>query len=120
MAKTRIEKIEDIDLKIAQMENERKALIAEQKEADRKARTNRICERGGYIESVLPETLQFNKEQFRDFINRTLLTNYAKRELEEILTQPAAPSEVKPSNAETPAAQAVEQNRSVANTQEKK
>lgn len=120
MAKTRIEKIEDIDVKMKQMENEKKALIAEQKAADRKARTNRICERGGYIESVLPETLQLGKEQFRNFINRTLLTNYAKRELEEILTQPAEPSEVKPSIAETPAAQAVEQNKPLANTQEKK
>ena len=120
MAKTRIEKIEDIDARIVQMENERKALIAEQKAADRKARTNRICERGGYIESVLPETLQLSKEQFRDFVNRTLLTNYAKRELEEILTQPAESSEVKPPNAGTPAAQAVEQNKPAANPPEKK
>jgi hypothetical protein len=88
MAKTRLEKIEDIDNELIQLQNERNRLIAEQKEADRKARTNRICERGGYIESVLPETLQMNKEQFQNFINRTLLTNYAKRELEEILTQP--------------------------------
>jgi hypothetical protein len=120
MAKTRIQKIEDIDIELIQLQNERNRLMAEQKEADRKARTNRICERGGYIESVLPETLQMNKEQFRNFINRTLVTNYAKRELEEILTQPAEPPIEKRVIAKTPAAQGLDAKFTVANQQEKK
>jgi hypothetical protein len=120
MAKTRIEKIEEIDREREQLLNERNRLVAAQKEADRKARTNRICDRGCHIESVLPETMQLNKEQFRNFINRTLLTNYAKRELEEILTQPAEMPTKKATDTETATTEVTIANEPKANQQEKK
>jgi chorismate mutase len=120
MAKTRIEKIEDIDAKMAQMANERNELIAAQKVADRKARDHRVCQRGGYIESVLPEVIGFTFEQFKTFITKTLTTDFAKKILAQIAEQPNEPQIAKPSNAETPATQGLEQNKAVANQPEKK
>jgi hypothetical protein len=46
MAKTRIQKIENIESQMEQMKHNRDRLIAEQKVADRKARDHRICQRG--------------------------------------------------------------------------
>jgi hypothetical protein len=120
MAKTRIEKIEEIEAKMAQMANERNELIAAQKVADRKARDHRVCQRGGYIESVLPEIIGFTFEQFKTLINKTLVTEFARKELNKIAAQPDEPPIEKQQIAETPTAQVIEQNKTVANTQEKK
>jgi hypothetical protein len=120
MAKTRIEKIEDIEAKMAQMTNERNELIAAQKVADRKARDHRVCQRGGYIESVLPEIIPFTFEQFKTFINKTLVTDYTKKILAQIAAQPDEPPIEKQQIAETPTAQGIEQNKAVANQSEKK
>jgi hypothetical protein len=120
MAKTRIEKIEDIEAQVAQMLNDKKRLQTEQKVADRKARDHRVCQRGGYIESVLPEIIGFTFEQFKTFINKTLVTDYAKKILAQIAEQPAEPPTEKREIAEAPAVQGLEQNKAVANPSEKK
>ncbi|GHV16964.1 hypothetical protein FACS189425_02240 [Clostridia bacterium] len=120
MAKTRIQKIEDIEVQMEQMKHERDRLIAEQKEADRKARDHRVCQRGGYIESVLPEVISFTFEQFKEFINKTLTTEFARRELVKIAAQPAEPQIEKPTIAEKPAAQGFDAKTAVANPSEKK
>ncbi|GHU94578.1 hypothetical protein FACS1894208_05880 [Clostridia bacterium] len=120
MAKTRIQKIEDIETQMEQMKNERDRLIAEQKVADRKARDHRVCQRGGYIESVLPEVIPFTFEQFKAFINKTLVTEFARRELTKIAAQSAEPQNETPPIAEKPAMQGVDANKAVANAPEKK
>jgi hypothetical protein len=119
MAKTRIEKIEEIEARVAQMVNEKNELLKAQKEADRKARDHRVCKRGGFIESVLPDIITFTDEQFKLFIRKTLTTDYAKNILLEIETQPAEPPTENPKNAETPAAQAVQQNKAAVNQSQK-
>ena len=53
MAKTKIERIEGIEAEIKQLENQRKKLLQQQKEQDRKARTHRLIERGALLESLI-------------------------------------------------------------------
>ena len=43
MAKTKAEKIAAIELQMTQLENQRKKLIQEQKQQERKDRTKRLC-----------------------------------------------------------------------------
>jgi hypothetical protein len=83
--KTKIEKIAEANKQIQELEAYKKKLEAEQREEERKRRTSRLCERGGFIESVIPETVKLDKTQFQDFIKRTLLTDYARRELRKLL-----------------------------------
>jgi hypothetical protein len=83
--KTRLERIAEAEIQLQELETYKKKLEAEQREDDRKKRTNRLCERGGFIESILPETVKLDKAQFQDFIKRTLLTDFARRELAKLL-----------------------------------
>lgn len=47
MAKPKAKKITSIEEEIRQLENKKKRLIQEQKEPERKDRTNRLCKRMG-------------------------------------------------------------------------
>jgi hypothetical protein len=81
MAKTTREKIE---LKMAekeQLENELKRLMQQQKEADRKARTNRLCKRGGLLESMMPDTVPLTEDNFKLFLEKTVANEYGRRTL---------------------------------------
>ena len=55
MTKTLNERIAETKEKITQYENQVKQLAQKQKEAERKARTRRLIERGALLESFLPE-----------------------------------------------------------------
>jgi hypothetical protein len=98
--KTRLERIAEAEVQLQELEIYKKKLEAEQREDDRKKRTNRLCEHGGFIESILPETVKLDKAQFQDFIKRTLLTDFAKRELAKLL--PPKPQEPAEDTPETP------------------
>jgi hypothetical protein len=71
MSKTIAEKIAEAQEKINQDENKLKLLLRQQKEAERNARTNRLCKRGGLLESLLPGTIPLTDEQFRTFLLKT-------------------------------------------------
>jgi hypothetical protein len=81
MAKTRNDRIAAIELEMEQLANQRKQLLQQEKEAARKARTNRICKRGGLIEKLLPDTINMTDGQFEAFAKRTLLTDFTRRAL---------------------------------------
>ena len=49
---------------IKQGENKLKLLNQRQKEQERKARNHRLCSRGGYLESKLPEVITLTDEQY--------------------------------------------------------
>jgi hypothetical protein len=66
---------------IRQRENRLKELLQKQKVQERKERTHRLCERGGYLESILPESVLLTAEQFKTFLDKTLLTDFARRNL---------------------------------------
>ena len=79
MAKTKIEKIASIEEEIKQLENKKKRLIQEQKEQERKDRTNRLCKRMGFIEKLLPDTIPLTEEQFKTFVEQTIATEHTRR-----------------------------------------
>ena len=49
--------------------------------------TSYTCERGGYLESILPESVSLTAEQFKTFLDKTLLTDFARRTLERLTEQ---------------------------------
>ena len=87
MAKTRVEKIAGIDEEIAQLLAQKKNLLQEQKEIERKERTNRLCKRAGHLESLLPDTIKLSNELFNEFLAKTVVTDFAKRILRELLAE---------------------------------
>jgi hypothetical protein len=90
MAKTKTERINSIEEQIAQLENERKKLIQEQKVKEKNARTSRFCKRAGLLESMLPDTKLLTHEQFEAFLKRTTANSHGRRILAEIIAENAA------------------------------
>ena len=84
MAKTLTEKRIDVEEQIRKLENHRKQLVQQEKAEERKARTNRLCKRGGAVEKLLPELATFTDEQFDLFVNRVILSEYTKRVIAEL------------------------------------
>ncbi len=81
MAKTTTEKIENVQEQIRQLENQKKKLLQEQKEQERKARTKRLIERGAILESLIPEAPAFTNDQIKAFLETTIRTDYARKAL---------------------------------------
>ena len=90
MAKTKAEKIADIELQMTQLENLRKKLIQEQKQQERKDRTKRLCKRMGLFESMLPESISLTDEQFQIFLEKAVANEYGRRILNGLTAQNAA------------------------------
>ena len=88
MAKTILEKIADIEEAVRQLENQRKQLVQQHKEQERKERTHRLCKRGGLLESLVPGTVKLTDEQFKNFLERTISSEYARKILSGLLAQP--------------------------------
>ena len=87
MAKTKAEKIMSIEEEIRQLENKKKRLIQEQKEQERKDRTNRLCKRMGLFEKLLSDTILLTEEQFKTFLEQTVLTEHSRRILDGLTAQ---------------------------------
>lgn len=94
MAKTRTEKIDSLQIEIQQLENKRKQLIQEQKQQERKDRTKRLCRRAGLFESLVPDTIPLTEEQFKTFLEKTVMTEQSRRILDELTVQNAATAAV--------------------------
>jgi hypothetical protein len=90
MAKTRAEKIESYKTEIEQLENKRKKLIQEEKAQERKNRTKRLCKRMGLFESLLPDSIPITDEQFKSFLEKTILSESASKLLSSFTAQNAA------------------------------
>jgi len=90
MAKTKAEKIAGIEEEIRQLENKKKRLMQEQKEQERKDRTNRLCKRMGLFEKLLPDTITLTEEQFKTFLEQTAAAEHGRRLLAEMTAQNAA------------------------------
>ena len=83
-----------IEEEIKQLENKKKRLIQEQKEQERKDRTNRLCKRMGFIEKLLPDTIPLTEEQFKTFVEQTVLTEHSLRILDGLTAQNATTAPV--------------------------
>ena len=92
MSKTRTlaEQIESAQEEIRQRENRLKGLLQKKKAQDRKERVHRLCERGAFLESILPDAISLTFEQFKIYLNKTLLTEYANRILRGLSAENAA------------------------------
>ena len=61
---------ESVKEKIRQLENRLKTLLNRKADAERKARTHRLIERGAILESVFPEIIPMSGEQVKAFLKR--------------------------------------------------
>ena len=77
----RLNKIAGIDEQIAQLMNRKKQEMQKHKQAERKARTKRLCSRMGLMESMLPETIDLTDEQFKTFLEKAVANDYGRRTL---------------------------------------
>jgi len=77
--KTLNEQIAAAREEMAQKEARVKELLQRQKEENRKARTHRLCKRGGQVEKLLPGLAELTEEQFEIFVQKTLLTGFAEK-----------------------------------------
>jgi hypothetical protein len=84
---TAAEKRISIEEQIRQLDNKRKLLIQEEKEEARKARTHRICVRGGMIEGLLPDTIMLSDERFRTFIEKHVNNKFGRAMLVELVAE---------------------------------
>ena len=97
MSKTKSERITEIESQITQLENQRKKLMQEQKEAEHKARTKRLIERGAILESLIAEADTLTNEQIKAFLEETVKTADAKK----VLANLKAPKAERPAENQT-------------------
>ena len=64
------EQIELVQEKIRQLKNRQKVLLKKQSDAERKARTRRLIERGAILENVFPDVLPMTNEQVKAFLEK--------------------------------------------------
>ncbi|MCL2223172.1 MAG: DUF3847 domain-containing protein [Oscillospiraceae bacterium] len=69
MAKTSLEKIADWDEEIIQIRNKQKLEKQKHAKAERAARTKRLCQRHGLLESMLPEIAGITDEQYKSMVS---------------------------------------------------
>lgn len=105
MAKTKTEKIADIQAQIEQLKNQEKRLIQEQKLQQRKDRTKRLCSRMGLLESLMPDTIPLTDEQFKIFLEKTVITEHSRRILDGLKAQESAPAPQSAGTAHSTASQ---------------
>jgi len=78
MTKTLDERIAETKEKICQYENQAKRLIQRQREAERKARTRRLIERGAILETFLPEPESLSNEQVKEILMKWRTSHNAR------------------------------------------
>lgn len=87
---------EQIELALAEREKKEeriKLLLARRRTKEDKARTHRLCKRGGLVEKHLPRLAMLTDDQFDVWIKKTLLSGFAERALNEILPPPPVETE---------------------------
>lgn len=110
MAQTKIEKIVSIEQEIKQLKERQKQLLQQHNLQERKDRTKRLCRRMGLLESMLPNTVPLTEEQFKAFLEKTVLTDFAQKILTEITAQPIHPIPSNPTETAQGGGTAREQN----------
>ena len=64
------EQIESVQEKIRQLKNRQKVLLKKKSDAERKARTRRLIERGAILESLFPKVVPMTNEQVKAFLEK--------------------------------------------------
>ena len=88
MAKRRTpeEQIEAVRKELEQKQARLEKLLKDRKKQDDKARTHRLCKRGGKVEKLFPRLIEMSEEQFELFVQKTLLTGYAEKIINQVLS----------------------------------
>jgi len=73
------EQITKAEANIEKWQNRRNDLLQKFKDEESRARTHRLCKRGGLIEHLVPNVLNLSDEQFKSYLELTLLTEYSNR-----------------------------------------
>jgi len=79
MAKTSLEKIADWNEEIAQIKNKQKVEKQKHAKAERAARTKRLCQRHGLLESMLPEIAGITDEQYKSIIEKAVDSEFFRQ-----------------------------------------
>ncbi len=69
------DEIESVQEKIRQLKNRQKALLKKQSDAERKARTRRLIERGAILESVFTDVVPMTNGQVKAFLEKMRHSN---------------------------------------------
>ena len=72
------EQIAKAEGQIRQLNNKKKRLISEQKQAERKKRTKRLIERGAILENVIGNADDFSNEQLQTLLIEIFSSEFAK------------------------------------------
>lgn len=76
------EQIAKAEEQIRQLNNKKKRLISEQKQAERKKRTKRLIERGAILESVIENSTDFSNEQLQTLLIEIFSSESARAKIE--------------------------------------
>lgn len=76
------EQIAKAEEQIKQLNNKKKRLISEQKQAERKKRTKRLIERGAILESVIGNAYDFSNEQLQALLIEILSSESVRAKIE--------------------------------------
>lgn len=101
MLSKKLERINSLEEQIKKLENQKKSIMQKYKEQERKERTHRLCNRGGLLESIFPDTLKLTDGQLKVFLEKTLLTDYAKHRYNDAISKNSVTD-----NGNTPSKQA--------------
>ena len=100
MSKSKLEKAERLEEEIQRLKNEKKIVLQQHREQERKARTHRICKRGALLESILPESVDLTDEQLKILLEKTLQSNFARNRIEEMQSPKKSPAVAPPEKTE--------------------
>ena len=78
------EKIAKAEEEIRQLQNKKRKLLNQKKDAERKVRTHRLIERGAILESLLEKPEQYSNEQVKGLLEIAFQTVQAQEHLRKI------------------------------------
>ena len=78
------EKIAKAEEEIRQLQNRKRKLLNQKKDAERKSRTHRLIERGAILESLLEKPERYSSEQIKGLLEIVLQTPQAQEHLRKI------------------------------------
>ena len=90
MAQTKLQQQIEASAKRIQDEQRRlKQLEKQQAERDRKDRNHRLCKRHGFIESILPDTINLTDEQFQAFVKNHIANKHGIAAIADLMAKKA-------------------------------
>jgi len=99
MAKTSLEKIAGYDDQITQLMNRKKQEMQKHKQAERKARTRRLIQRGAILEGFIAEAETYTEDEIQAALKETIGSDYGRKALRR--AKQATANNAAPPKAET-------------------